>query len=69
MNNIGDFLIYLRGEKSRLEVANACGITVSALSNYENNLRIPRDEIKIRLASYYGKTVGEIFFAEENHEM
>lgn len=55
-------LIALRANKSREEVANAVGISRSALAMYENGDRIPRDEIKIRLAKYYGKTVQFIFF-------
>lgn len=55
----------LRGEKSQAEVAKAIGVSDSALSAYENGDRIPRDEIKVRLAQYYNKTVQEIFFANE----
>ena len=58
----------LRGEKSQAEVARAVGISDSAMSAYENGERVPRDEVKIRLANYYGKTVQEIFFDQERHE-
>lgn len=60
---IGRKLRELRGEKSREEVAFAVGISVSALTMYETGQRMPRDEVKIRLASYYNETVGSIFFA------
>ena len=60
-------LIELRGEKSQKEVADALGISVSALSMYENGERIPRDNIKIRLANYYQKPIGEIFFITKTH--
>lgn len=59
---IGDRLIALRGEKTRTEVAENIGVSVSALQMYENGERIPRDEIKIRLANYYNQTVESIFF-------
>ena len=59
---IGVRLIALRGEKSRTEVAEKVGVSVSALQMYENGERIPRDEIKIRLANYYNQTVESIFF-------
>lgn len=62
---IGEKLKKLRGEKSQEEVARAVFISNSALSSYENGDRIPRDDVKRRLASYYGKTVGEIFFNEK----
>ncbi|MGI5848816.1 MAG: helix-turn-helix transcriptional regulator [Christensenellales bacterium] len=60
---IGQKLLELRGKRPRIEVSRAVNITPSALSNYENGLRIPRDEIKISLAHFYGKTVEEIFFS------
>ena len=59
---IGNRLVNLRGEKSRAEVAEAVGVSISALQMYENGERIPRDEIKIRLAEYYNQTVGSIFY-------
>ena len=70
MNNeaIARTMIKLRGKRSREEVAKAVGISVSALSMYENGDRIPRDDIKIKLANYYGRTVNFIFFAHGVHE-
>lgn len=61
---IGKILVELRGERSQKEVSDAVGISDSALSMYENGDRIPRDTIKVRIAEYYNKTVGEIFFAQ-----
>ncbi|MDK2600105.1 helix-turn-helix transcriptional regulator [Bacillus stercoris] len=58
---IGQRLLSLRAEKSRSEVAEAVKISVSALQMYETGQRIPRDEIKIKLADYYQKTVQQIF--------
>ena len=55
-------LVELRGDRSRQEVSNALGISLSALAMYENGDRIPRDETKVRIATYYGKSVEEIFF-------
>ncbi|WP_340395665.1 helix-turn-helix transcriptional regulator [Paenibacillus sp. FSL E2-0177] len=55
-------LISLRGDDSREETAQAVGISVSALQMYENGQRVPRDEIKIKLASHYKRTVQSIFF-------
>lgn len=52
----------LRGDKSLNEVAIDLGITPSALSNYENGIRTPRDQIKIRIAQYYKKSLEYIFF-------
>lgn len=59
---MGEKLRKLRGAKPRKEVAEACGISVSALAMYEAGERIPRDEVKIRLAAYYNRSVNYIFF-------
>jgi transcriptional regulator with XRE-family HTH domain len=61
-DNIAEKLIALRGKKSREEVAKALGLSISAISMYENGERIPRDSIKIKIANYYNKSVQEIFF-------
>ncbi|MEE5179507.1 helix-turn-helix transcriptional regulator [Bacillus subtilis] len=66
---IGQRLLSLRAEKSRSEVAEAVKISVSALQMYETGQRIPRDEIKIKLADYYQKTVQQIFFDNQHHKM
>jgi putative transcriptional regulator len=55
-------LFNLRGDKTREEVANDLDISVSALQMYENGQRVPKDEIKIKIANYYSLTVQEIFF-------
>lgn len=61
---IASRLIKLRDKKNREDVANDLGISLSALQMYENGQRVPRDEIKIKIANYYGKTVQEIFFEQ-----
>lgn len=60
--NIAEKLRDARGSRARKDVAKAVGISLSALAMYESGYRVPRDEIKVRLANLYGKTVGEIFF-------
>ena len=50
---------------SREEVSAALGVGLSALAMYERGERIPRDEIKIRIARLYEKSVDEIFFTTE----
>ena len=52
---------------SLLEVSGKVGITISALAMYERGERLPRDEVKVRLARFYNRTVGEIFFGETEH--
>lgn len=64
MNRVAEKLRAARGSIPREDVAKAVGVSVSAMSMYENSDRIPRDEIKIRLAKYYNTTVQSLFFDE-----
>lgn len=61
---VGQKLKDLRGDRSRDSVAAAVGISSSALGMYENNLRMPRDDIKKKIADFYGVTVQHLFFTE-----
>ena len=61
---VGEKLTRARGNLRREDVACAIGVSVSAISNYENDTRIPRDEVKIKLAKLYKTTVQALFFAE-----
>lgn len=63
----GEKLRLLRGRKSKEEVSKDLGISVSALTKYEREERMPRDEYKVKLAAYYGKTVQFIFFEDAVH--
>lgn len=58
-------LIELRGDRSRSHVANDLGISLQAIQMYENGKRIPKDELKIKIANYYQMTVQEIFFSDQ----
>lgn len=58
---IAERLVQARGSIPRDEVANAVGISLSAISMYENGQRVPRDEIKVKLADYYHTTVQALF--------
>lgn len=60
---IAEKLIAMRGEKTQAEVAKSIGISKSSLAMYETGQRVPRDEIKLALANYYGATVQDIFFS------
>ena len=53
----------LRGDRTQAKVAEDLKITKSSLAMYERDQRIPRDEIKVRIANYYGETVQSIFFS------
>lgn len=63
--SIGAKLKALRAEKKKTQqqVAEELKITKSSLAMYERGDRIPRDEVKVRLAEYYGETVQSLFFS------
>lgn len=63
---IGKRLTALRGSKSQETVARDNGISTSAYIKYERGERIPRDELKIRLAQYHGVSVQDIFFVDND---
>ena len=60
---IGHKLRALRGEMDAKTVADALGISTSALFMYERGERIPRDQIKKRIAQYFGQK----FFSQSEH--
>lgn len=61
-NTVGSRLKELRGNRTLEEVSAELGISPGALSNYENGIRTPRDQIKCRIAQYYRKSIEAIFF-------
>lgn len=60
--SVGQKLRALRGDKTQKKVADDLKITKSSLAMYERDKRIPRDEIKVRIADYFGETVQSIFY-------
>lgn len=60
-----EILLKLRKDKgkSRSEVAKALGLTRSAIAMYERGERVPKDDIKVKISKYYGKSVSSIFYA------
>lgn len=63
---ISNKLKYLRGNVAREIVAKDLNISVSALQMYETGKRVPKDEIKIKIANYYHQSVQDIFFEYQN---
>lgn len=64
--SVGKILLDLRGNKTQEEIAIALGITKSSWAMYERGERMPRDEIKVRIAQYFGKSVEELFYFNSN---
>lgn len=65
--SVGERLKAARGERTIDQVAKDNGISPSAVSMYENDQRVPRDEVKMRLSRYYGVSVEALFFATGVH--
>ena len=59
---IGNRLRKLRDIRTRTGVAKAVGISPSRLGNYELGYAVPPDDIKVRLANYYGVPVELLFY-------
>lgn len=52
----------LQKNKTQMQVAEEVGISTSALAMIETGQRNGKDSTKKKIASYYGKTVDELFF-------
>ena len=65
---LGRKLRILRGIRTRAEVEKATGISQARLGNYEHGVRVPTDEAKVILSNYYGMTVQELFYTDNNNE-
>ena len=64
MVSIGEKLTYLRERlgKTREEAAEEMGVSLRALQSYELNARVPRDEIKVKIARYYRVSIDKLFY-------
>ena len=54
----------LARKKTQKQAATDLKITKSALAMYERDERIPRDEVKVRIARYYDEPVESLFFSQ-----
>lgn len=59
---VAERLVEARGNRRREDVAKEVGVSLSAIAMYECGKRIPRDEIKVRLANCYQTSVQALFF-------
>lgn len=62
MKSVADRLVKARGKEPRAVVCAAVGISASALRMYETGQRIPRDNIKVKLAEHYKTDVQTLFY-------
>lgn len=59
---IGRRLRNLRGDRTQANVADALNVTAMAVSLWENGDRTPNDEMKVKIAEYFGVKIADIFF-------
>ena len=52
----------LRGNIPRKDLAKILGVGPSAIRNYENGLRIPDENVKLRYSLFFNVKVDDIFF-------
>lgn len=64
MKSIGEKLATLRNDRNltQKELGIEVGVSTASIAMYELDERVPRDEIKKRIANFFGKTVQEIIF-------
>lgn len=65
---LGKRLRVLRGIRTRAQVERETGISQARLGNYEHGIRIPNDQAKVILSNFYGMSVQELFYADNNNE-
>lgn len=60
------YLIELRESRglSQYQLADKLGISPSAMSAYELGTRVPRDELKAKIADYFGVSLLDLFYAD-----
>lgn len=68
-NYIKDNLKFLRERKklTQTAISKALGVNPSTYNAWETGQNIPRDEMKVKIADFYGLSVGYIFFKPITH--
>lgn len=65
---IGMRLRDLRGDMTQEEAAFRLEISLFALKQYEEGVRVPRDEVKLRMCALYETTLEGLFFPRQVHK-
>lgn len=58
-------MVELRGKRTQKELAKQLGIPVSTYAMVETGRRFPRRPLQLMLARFFGVTVDELFFSQE----
>lgn len=66
----GKILASLRTDRglTKRKVARDTGCSYASICAYEYGTRMPCDDVKVKLANYYGVPVESIFYTEANYE-
>lgn len=61
---VGEKIREMRGSRNltQEELGNALGCTKMAISTYESGKRMPNDNMKIKIANYFGVSISSIFY-------
>lgn len=68
MRNEKMYRLRLKMGLTQRQVAEAVGISQSSYAMIEAGRRHPRKEVEKKLADFFGVTVDELFFSQNNHE-
>lgn len=60
--SVGSRLRTLRGDMSQAELAEKLDVTQASICLYESGERVPSDKVKDRYATFFKKTIQEIFY-------
>ena len=61
----GEKLVQMSSNRTLKNVAKDVVITIIALSNYEHDVSVPKDNIKVKLVDYYKISVQALFLVKE----
>ena len=61
---VGERLRMLRGSRTQAEVAKSLNVSENAVSLWERGKRMPSDTMKVKISTYFRKSVTAIFFRD-----
>ena len=59
---VGEKLRKMRGKRKKQVIADAIGVSYNTYVKYERDERRPGDDVKKRIANFFGVSVESIFF-------
>ena len=59
------YLIELREQRglNQAQLAEKLSISPSSVSTYEQGVKVPRDELKVKIAEFFGVSVLDLFYS------